>query len=359
MLLSDFDYELPRGFIAQRPAEPREAAKLLRVGAGASAAESFSDHRIADLPDLLRAGDLLVFNDTRVIPARLRGKRKDAKVEALLHKAEVAGDDGRILWRAFCRPAKRLRPGERIRFAEDFEAEIVEKNEGGDLLLAFDMTAEAMKAALERHGEAPLPPYIERSGGADAQDRQDYQTIFAKREGAVAAPTAGLHFTEALMELLRQRGVEFASVTLHVGAGTFLPVKVEEVSRHRMHSEWGEVSEETAATIARTKAAGGRLVSVGTTSLRILETAAGESGAVTPFSGDTSIFITPGFTFRAVDLLLTNFHLPRSTLLMLVSAFSGRRRMLAAYEQAKQKGYRFFSYGDACLLERLEEDLPE
>lgn len=353
MLLSDFDYDLPRRFIAQRPAEPRESAKLLRVGAG-----GLSDHVVADLPGLLRPGDLLIFNDTKVIPARLRGRRNNAKVEALLHKAEPADERGRLLWRAFCRPAKRLRPGETIVFAEGFEAEILEKQEGGELLLAFDMPPEALHAALEQYGEAPLPPYIEREEGADDQDLRDYQTIFAKREGAVAAPTAGLHFTPSLMAALKERGLETASVTLHVGAGTFLPVKVEKIADHKMHSEWGEVSPETAAAIARTKAAGGRVISVGTTSLRILETAASESGAVTRFQGDTSIFITPGFTFRAVDLLLTNFHLPCSTLLMLVSAFSGRRRMLQAYEHAKQRGYRFFSYGDACLLERLKEDLP-
>ena len=352
MRLSDFDYDLPKGFIAQRPAEPRESARLLRVTEA-----GLGDHRIADLPGLLTPGDLLVFNDTKVIPARLRGRRRDAKVEALLHKAEDAEAEGRLLWRAFCRPAKRLRPGERIVFAEGFEAEILEKQEGGELLLAFAMTPEALLAALERHGEAPLPPYIDREEGADDQDRQDYQTIFAKREGAVAAPTAGLHFTDALMARLRERGIKTASVTLHVGAGTFLPVKVDNVSDHKMHCEWGEIGQETADAIARTRAGGGRVVSVGTTSMRILETAAQETGAVQAWRGDTDIFITPGFTFHAVDLLLTNFHLPRSTLLMLVSGFSGRQRMLAAYEHAKREGYRFFSYGDACLLDRIGEDL--
>jgi S-adenosylmethionine:tRNA ribosyltransferase-isomerase len=354
MQLSDFDFDLPRELIAQRPLEPREAARLLHVSAA-----GLADKTIADLPELLRAGDLLVFNDTKVIPARLRGRRKDAKAEVLLHKPEGEDARGRLLWLCFARPAKRLRPGETLVFAEGFEAEILEKHEGGELLLAFAMSPEALRDALERHGEAPLPPYIERQGGADEQDRHDYQTIFARREGAVAAPTAGLHFTEPLMARLAAKGVETAEVTLHVGAGTFLPVKSEAVSEHRMHSEWGEIGEKTAARIAAAKAQGRRVVSVGTTSLRILETAAQASGAIAPFRGDSDLFILPGFDFKVVDLLVTNFHLPRSTLFMLVSAFSGRRRMLAAYEQAKQRGYRFYSYGDACLLERVTEDLPE
>jgi S-adenosylmethionine:tRNA ribosyltransferase-isomerase len=352
MQLSEFDFDLPRDLIAQRPLEPREAARLLHVSAS-----GLADKRIADLPDLLREGDLLVFNDTKVIPARLRGKRNNAKIEVLLHKPEGEDAQGRLLWLCFARPAKRLRPGETLVFAEGFGAEIVEKHEGGELLLAFGLGPEALRDALERYGEAPLPPYIEREGGADAKDRHDYQTIFARREGAVAAPTAGLHFTEKLMADLAAKGVETAEVTLHVGAGTFLPVKTEQVSEHRMHSEWGEIGEESAARIAAAKAQGRRVVSVGTTSLRILETAARESGEIAPFRGDSDLFILPGFDFKVVDLLVTNFHLPRSTLFMLVSAFSGRRRMLAAYEHAKQQRYRFYSYGDACLLERLEEDL--
>ena len=352
MLLSDFDFDLPRELIAQRPMEPREAARLLVVGEA-----DLRDERVAALPDLLRPSDVLVFNDTKVIPARLRGRRNQAKVEALLHKAEAADDAGRLLWRAFARPAKRLRPGEEIVFGDGFAAEIVEKAEGGELLLAFAMTPEAFHDALEEHGEAPLPPYIDRAEGADSKDRRDYQTVFARREGAVAAPTAGLHFTEALLARLAERGIESRRVTLHVGAGTFLPVKVDEVAKHKMHSEWGEIDPETANFLQAAKAEGRRIVACGTTSLRILETAA-RGGSIAPFSGDTDLFILPGFQFKAADLLVTNFHLPRSTLFMLVSAFAGRRRMLRAYEHAKAEGYRFFSYGDACLLERFDKDLP-
>ncbi|MET4806556.1 tRNA preQ1(34) S-adenosylmethionine ribosyltransferase-isomerase QueA [Limibacillus sp. MBR-115] len=352
MHIEDFDFELPRELIAQRPAQPRESARLLEVCPNAGLA----DQRIADLPECLRPGDLLVFNDTKVIPARLYGRRNEAKVEVLLHKplspSENDVDDQRLCWAAFARPAKRLRPGERITFAEGFTADILQKREGGELILAFSMTSEDLSQALNQHGEAPLPPYIDRPQGADEQDRHDYQTIFAEREGAVAAPTAGLHFTQDLLTKLDERGIERCGVTLHVGAGTFLPVKASVVDDHRMHSEWGEISPAAARRISDAKKAGRRIVAVGTTSLRILETAAATSGTVEAFSGDTDLFILPGFRFQAVDVLITNFHLPRSTLFMLVSAFAGLDRMQQAYRHAIAQNYRFYSYGDACLLHR-------
>jgi S-adenosylmethionine:tRNA ribosyltransferase-isomerase len=344
MRLSDFDFDLPRELIAEHPARPREAARLLVVpGAG-----SFEDRGVRDLPALLRAGDLLVLNDTRVIPARLRGKRGDAAIEVTLHKAEGAGR-----WRAFARPAKRLKAGQRIAFAPEFSAIVAEKNEAGEVLLDFGVGDAALLALLERHGEMPLPPYIKRPKHGDAGDRADYQTVYAAREGAVAAPTAGLHFTPGLFAQLEARGVKRTFVTLHVGAGTFLPVKTEDVAKHVMHAEWGEVSAASAAAIAETRARGGRIVAVGTTSLRLLESAAGDDGAVGAWSGETRLFITPGYRFRTADMLLTNFHLPRSTLFMLVAAFAGLGRMKAAYAHAIARRYRFFSYGDACLLERV------
>ncbi|MEQ9120963.1 MAG: tRNA preQ1(34) S-adenosylmethionine ribosyltransferase-isomerase QueA, partial [Alphaproteobacteria bacterium] len=283
-------------------------------------------------------------NDTRVIPARLVGRRGAARVEATLLKA-VAPDR----WRAFARPGKRLRPGDRIDFAEDFGATLAEKLEGGEVELAFDRAGAELLEALRRHGAPPLPPYIKRPEGALPEDRADYQTPFARRDGAVAAPTASLHFTERLLEALDAAGIRRTTVTLHVGAGTFLPVKTEDVAAHRMHSEWGEVPAQAADLIRATHAAGGRVVAVGTTPLRILETAAA-GGEVRPFAGETDIFIRPGYRFRAIDALMTNFHLPKSTLFMLVSALMGRERMLAAYGHAIQAGYRFFSYGDASLL---------
>jgi S-adenosylmethionine:tRNA ribosyltransferase-isomerase len=339
MRVDAFDFDLPRELIAAHPIEPRDAARLLVVG------EQLNDRRVLDLPALLRRGDLLVVNDTRVIPARLTGLRGEARIEVTLHR-----DLGGGRWRAFAKGAKRLRAGDRLAFAEDFAADVAEKHAEGDLTLAFDRAGEALRAALERFGSMPLPPYIKRPDGGEARDRADYQTIFAVKEGAVAAPTAGLHFTPRLLAALDEAGIARVSVTLHVGAGTFLPVKVEDTRDHRMHSEWGMIDETAAARIATARAAGGRIVAVGTTSLRLIESAADESGRIAPFAGETRLFITPGYRFRATDLLLTNFHLPRSTLFMLVAAFAGLERMKAAYAHAVAAGYRFFSYGDATLL---------
>jgi S-adenosylmethionine:tRNA ribosyltransferase-isomerase len=334
-----FDFDLPPALIADRPAVPRDSARLLEVAA------NLRDHIVRDLPVLLRPGDLLVFNDTRVIPARLFGRRGAAGVEVTLHKC-VAADR----WRAFARPARKLKQGDVIAFDGGLSTTVAEKGEGGEFELAFDRGGGELMAALAAVGRMPLPPYIKRPAGADERDRADYQTIFAARDGAVAAPTAGLHFTPALMAALEARGVARVAVTLHVGAGTFLPVKAEDTKDHVMHAELGVIDAAAAAAVAQTRAAGGRIVAVGTTSLRLLETAADESGRIRPFSGDTNLFITPGYRFKAVDLLLTNFHLPRSTLFMLVAAFAGLDRMKAAYEHAKTAGYRFYSYGDCCLL---------
>jgi S-adenosylmethionine:tRNA ribosyltransferase-isomerase len=341
MRTADFDFELPPELIADEPARPRDAARLLDVGA------ALVDRHVRDLPDLLNPGDLLVYNDTRVIPARLTGKRGEVKVEATLHKRE-----GADTWHVFAKPGKRLRVGDTIAFAPDLSAQVMEKREAGDIALRFSVAGGELMAALHRYGVMPLPPYIRRPEGASAKDAEDYQTVFAAREGAVAAPTAGLHFTPDLLARLEARGIRRVPVTLHVGAGTFLPVKVDDIRDHRMHAEWGEISNETARAIAETRAAGGRIVSIGTTSLRLLETAAADDGTLAPFSGDTDIFITPGYRFKIVDLLLTNFHLPRSTLFMLVSAFAGMERMRAAYAHAISSGYRFYSYGDTSLIGR-------
>lgn len=337
-----FDFELPPDRIAQAPARPRDSARMLEVGA------ELADLVVRDLPSLLRSGDVLVVNDTRVIPARLRGRRGGARVEVTLHKAEADGN-----WRAFARPARRLAANDVIVFAEGFEARVVSRGEGGEVELAFDRP-EGLFAALDRHGEMPLPPYISRPDGATGEDDGDYQTVYAVRRGAVAAPTAGLHFTDALLEAVRAAGVRVATVTLHVGAGTFLPVRADRVADHRMHSEWGEVGRDAAAAINAARGDGGRVISVGTTSLRLLETAAGGDGVIRPFAGDTDLFITPGYRFRAVDKLMTNFHLPRSTLFMLVAAFAGLERMKAAYDHAVAAGYRFYSYGDATFLHRAD-----
>jgi S-adenosylmethionine:tRNA ribosyltransferase-isomerase len=334
-----FDFDLPPALIADRPAVPRDSARLLEVAA------NLRDHIVRDLPVLLRPGDLLVFNDTRVIPARLFGRRGAAGVEVTLHKC-VAADR----WRAFARPARKLTQGDVIAFDGGLSTTVAEKGEGGEVELAFDRGGAELMAALAAVGRMPLPPYIKRPGGADERDRADYQTIFAARDGAVAAPTAGLHFTPSLLSGLEARGVARVAVTLHVGAGTFLPVKAEDTKDHVMHAELGVIDAAAAAAVVQTRAAGGRIVAVGTTSLRLLETAADESGRIRPFSDDTNLFITPGYRFKAVDLLLTNFHLPRSTLFMLVAAFAGLDRMKAAYEHAKAAGYRFYSYGDCCLL---------
>jgi S-adenosylmethionine:tRNA ribosyltransferase-isomerase len=335
-----FDFELPADRIAQRPAVPRDSARLLHVRR-----DRLGDHTVRDLPSLLRPGDMLVFNDTKVIPARLSGRRGEAQISITLHQ-NLALDS----WRAFARPAKRLRAGDTIVFTDDFRADVVERGPDGDVVLRFDRGGADLMAALHAHGAMPLPPYI-RGGIADSADAQDYQTLFARSEGAVAAPTAALHFTPELMAALEARGIHSAMLTLHVGAGTFLPVKADDTADHVMHSEIGVLSEETAGRINAARQAGGRIVAIGTTSLRLLESAADDTGTVKPFAAATSIFITPGHRFRAVDLLLTNFHLPRSTLFMLVAAFSGLERMKSAYAHAIASGYRFYSYGDCCLLE--------
>ncbi len=349
MLLADFDFALPRELVALRPAAPREAARLLVL----PAAGGFSDRHIADLPTLVRPGDLLVFNDTKVIPARLVGRRGQARVEITLAHHRGGG-----AWSVYAKGARRLHPGERIDFAADFSAEILDKSAEGAVTLRFDREGEAFRAALLRYGAMPLPPYIKRPPGGDSrgdkQDHGDYQTIFARAEGAVAAPTAGLHFTPALVAAIAARGARWVTVTLHVGPGTFLPVKSDDPREHKMHAEWGLVTADTASRINEARARGGRIIAIGTTSLRLLESAAAESGAVAEFSGETRLFILPGYRFRAIDLLFTNFHLPRSTLMMLVAALAGLDRIKAAYAHAAAERYRFFSYGDACLIEAPE-----
>ena len=346
MRLADFDFALPRELIADRPAEPRDSARLLVLPAEGVIA----DRHIADLPELLRPGDLLVFNDTKVIPARLVGRRGLATVEVTLAR-ELGGG----MWRAYAKGARRLHPGDQIEFAADLAAEVIEKCPGGEVILRFDREGAAFRDALARYGAMPLPPYIKRQPGGDPRDRADYQTIFARAEGAVAAPTAGLHFTPALLDALAARGFEWLTVTLHVGPGTFLPVKAEDPREHRMHAEWGLVGAAAARRVNAARAHGGRIVAVGTTSLRLLESAAAESGEMREFAGETRLFILPGYRFRAIDLLLTNFHLPRSTLLMLVTALAGLDRIKSAYAHAVASGYRFFSYGDACLIEARPE----
>ena len=341
MKVDDFDFPLPRELIALRPAEPRGAARMLHVSD-----DGMADRKVSDLACLLRPGDVMVFNDTRVIPARLVGRRGLAGIEVTLHRRL-----GPERWTVFARPAKKLRPGDRVDFAPSFSAEVVDKGEAGEVTLCFDRGGEALLAALETFGRMPLPPYI-RKGEADERDRADYQTVFARHAGAVAAPTAGLHFTPELLAGLDARGVQRVTVTLHVGAGTFLPVKVDDTRDHRMHAEIGHISGEAAAAINAARRRGGRVVAVGTTALRLLESATDPLGTLHPFDAATDIFITPGYGFRLVDVLLTNFHLPRSTLFMLVAAFRGLERMQAAYAHAKAAGYRFYSYGDACLLER-------
>ena len=362
MKLSDFDFDLPDENIALRPASPRESARLLVVRPG----EGLEDLTVGDLPGLLRAGDALVFNDTRVIPARLNGLREGrgegggdgspVAVEATLHKRLTPSR-----WSAFMRPGKRLRTGDRIRFgahtdrgcdAAHLDAAVVEKGEGGEVVLAFDLSGPDLDIAINTRGHMPLPPYIAAKRGEDEQDRSDYQTVYAREDGSVAAPTAGLHFTPDLLALLAEAGVSQHFVTLHVGAGTFLPVKVDDVSEHRMHAEYGEISAEVAEALNAVRAAGGRIVCVGTTSLRLLESATGEDGVIHPWADETAIFITPGYRFRAADGLMTNFHLPKSTLFMLVSAFAGAERMKRAYAHAIASGYRFYSYGDSSLLFR-------
>jgi S-adenosylmethionine:tRNA ribosyltransferase-isomerase len=338
--VADFDFALPPERIALRPAVPRDSAKLLVVRP-----DGLADRIVRDLPALLRPGDVLVFNDTKVIPAALTGHRigrggTSPKIEALLHRRADAGR-----WRAFVKPARRLRPGDRLRFADQFEACVEAKGEAGEVTLAFDLGGEALDAAIAAFGETPLPPYIAARRPPDAQDAHDYQTMFAREEGAIAAPTAGLHFTPQLMKSLQNAGIATEFITLHVGAGTFLPVKSEDTREHRMFPEWGEIDPATASRLKAARAAGGRIVAVGTTALRLLE-----SSGLEPLRGETYVFITPGYRFRAVDLLFTNFHLPRSTLFMLVAAFAGLARMQQAYAHAIAHDYRFYSYGDASLL---------
>jgi S-adenosylmethionine:tRNA ribosyltransferase-isomerase len=347
-----FDFDLPPDRIALRPTVPRDAARMLVVAP--NDAKPLTDHAVRDLPSVLRSGDVLVVNNTRVIPARLDGVRPrgetTAKIEVLLHKRISENS-----WRAFAKGAKKLRPGDMILFRRDdykVSADVLENYGEGEILLGFALTGEDLDNAVETLGAMPLPPYIAGKRPADMQDRDDYQSVFAAHPGAVAAPTASLHFTPDLRAALAARGVEIAELTLHVGPGTFLPVKADDTRAHKMHAEWGQIDAPTAARLNAARKAGARIVAVGTTSLRLLESAAAEDGAIAPFAGETSIFITPGYRFRAVDLLLTNFHLPRSTLFMLVAAFSGLPTMQAAYKHAIETGYRFYSYGDACLLFR-------
>ena len=335
-----FDFELPPERIALRPARPRDAARMLVV----EGERPFADRHVRDLPQLLRAGDVLVFNDTRVIPAQLEGRRGDARIGATLHKRL----DLRR-WQAFIRNAKRLKPGDTVEFGRGVSALVEERHADGSFTLAF-AGDEPVEALLERAGTMPLPPYIAGKRATDEADRADYQTMFAREEGAVAAPTAALHFTPELVAALDSAGIARETLTLHVGAGTFLPVKAEDTESHAMHAEWGRIDAATAERLNDARSAGGRLIAVGTTSLRLLESAAREDGTIAPFEGDTAIFITPGYRFKAVDGLMTNFHLPRSTLFMLVSALIGRERMLAAYAHAIAEEYRFYSYGDSSLL---------
>ncbi len=336
---ADFDFALPAGRIAQHPARPRDAARLLHVTAG-----GLRDRVVGDLPALLRPGDLLVVNDTRVIPAQLDGRRGAARIGITLDRELPDGT-----WHALARNARRLRVGDAIAFGEALCAEVRARNPDGGVVLAFDRQGAEFAAALRVAGALALPPYIARPAGPTEADAQDYQTLFAAREGAVAAPTAGLHFTPALLAALAAHGVSRVAVTLHVGAGTFLPLREGDPARHRLHAERGEI---TAAAAAAITAARGRIVAVGTTSLRLLESAARDDGTIRPFAGETDLFIRPGHRFRTADRLLTNFHLPRSTLFMLVCAFAGTARMRAAYAHAIAAGYRFYSYGDASLLER-------
>jgi len=348
MQLSDFDFDLPEDLIATRPMTPRSAAKLLFAEG-----DAFHDKTVGDLLDLFQAGDRLVLNNTRVIPARLNGVRKrhgvqggsgEAKIEVTLLDPDADG-----CWSALIKPLRKVDVGEVIKFSDQFHAELCEKRDG-QAILRFNLTGDAFDAALEEAGAMPLPPYIASKRAADEQDKEDYQTVFAKHRGSVAAPTASLHFDEGLLDALIANGVDITYVTLHVGAGTFLPVKVDDVTTHKMHKERGEVTPEAAAEILATKSAGGRVIPVGTTALRLVETAARDTGQIAPWKGATDIFIYPGFEFHVADALMTNFHLPKSTLIMLVSAFIGAERTKKLYTHAVSQRYRFFSYGDASLL---------
>jgi S-adenosylmethionine:tRNA ribosyltransferase-isomerase len=353
MRVDQFDFDLPESSIALRPAEPRDTARMMVLRDG----RSILDSQVNMLPEFLNAGDLLVFNDTKVIPARLEGRRvrdeNSAKVSATLHM-RIAPDR----WLAFLRPAKRVIAGDRLMFGEaentcflgELKADVVSRGDGGEAVLAFELSGPALDEALQSVGHVPLPPYIALKRAEDERDRTDYQTVYAKHDGAVAAPTAGLHFTPELLARVEDKGVNHAFVTLHVGAGTFLPVKADDTDHHKMHAEIGHIDQVAADKINATRKSGGRVIAVGTTSLRLLESAANEDGSIHPCSGPTEIFITPGYKFRAIDGLMTNFHLPKSTLFMLVSALMGAERMKQAYEHAIRSGYRFYSYGDASLL---------
>jgi S-adenosylmethionine:tRNA ribosyltransferase-isomerase len=353
MRVDEFDFDLPEDRIALKPASPRDSARLLHVVGGAP-----GDCRVCDLPALLRRGDLLVLNDTKVIPAQLAGRRPAREggeaiaIDVTLIK-RLADDSGGARWKAFVRPGKRVKTGDLISFGDEFSA-TVDARDGAEATLQFNCSGADFDRRLAQTGAPPLPPYIARKRALTPEDKASYQTVYASEEGSVAAPTAGLHFTPELFARLKDAGVETETITLHVGAGTFLPVTAEDTKDHVMHAEWGEITPAQAARINAAKARGGRIVAVGTTSLRLLESAADEDGTVTPFADETAIFITPGYRFRIVDALMTNFHLPRSTLFMLVCAFAGTDAMKRAYAHAVAEGYRFYSYGDACLLERSQ-----
>lgn len=352
MLVSEFDFELPEDRIALHPAEPRDSARMLVV----RPSEPLADRHVTDLLDILQPGDVLLVNDTKVLPAELKGTRirgeNRSTVSFNLHKRVDAKT-----WRAFARPAKRLHVLDRLELGDDGSllATVAGKGETGEVTLEFDLGGAQLDEAIKSRGAMPLPPYIGIKRGSEERDKTDYQTVYAAVDGAVAAPTAGLHFTQGLLQKLSDKGVSIERVTLHVGAGTFLPMKVDDTDDHVMHAEWGELPEAVVHRLAAAKAKGGRIIAVGTTSLRLLETAARATGQLRPFSGETDIFITPGFRFRAVDMLMTNFHLPKSTLFMLVSAFAGLDTMKAAYAHAIRFKYRFYSYGDSSLLFRREQ----
>lgn len=345
MKVEQFDFELPNELIALRPAPSRDGARLLVVSG-----KKRQDKNVYDLADLLNPGDLMIFNDTRVIPARLRGKRRDAKMELTLHMNMTGG-----VWKAFAKPAKKLKPTDVIIFNGGLEACVLEKGDGGEVTVQFNVSGEKLSETLKVAGVMPLPPYIASQRPVDERDLDDYQTIYSKNDGAVAAPTAGLHFTAELQQKLKDKGINSAYVTLHVGAGTFLPVKVEDTDDHKMHEEYGEISGKVAAMVNETHARGHKVVAVGTTSLRLLEAATDEKGTTHPFAAATDIFITPGYKFHSVDILMTNFHLPKSTLFMLVSAFAGFENMKKAYAHAVDHKYRFYSYGDSSLLMREDQ----
>ena len=355
MRVEDFDFELPEDRIALSPMADRDGSRLLHVDG-----ESLADRMIKDLPSLLRAGDMLVLNDTRVIPAQLTGVRParavggggDVEIDVTLHLRKRDQATEGALWQAFVRPAKRLRVGDALHFADGFHAMVIERD-GAEALLEFNLGGEAFDAALAKTGAPPLPPYIARKRQLDETDAARYQTIYADKSGSVAAPTAGLHFTDALFAALDAAGVKRQTLTLHVGAGTFLPVSVDDTVDHKMHAEWGEITADQASAINEARRGGGRIIAVGTTSLRLLESAARLDGVIEPFRQETDIFITPGYKFKAVDGLVTNFHLPKSTLFMLVSALAGLPQMQRAYAHAIKQNYRFYSYGDACFLEAL------